>query len=87
MGPYPGRPQSPAGMRPMSPGPGQRSQSPGPRYHPARPQSPSGMQRRMTPPGQSPMSQEYHAGPPTGPVGRKPVPAQASPVIPSELEA
>ncbi|OIW28271.1 hypothetical protein CONLIGDRAFT_370804 [Coniochaeta ligniaria NRRL 30616] len=78
MGPYGGRPQSPAGMRPMSPAYDQRSQSPGPRYQQGRPQSPSGMQRRMSPPGQSPMNQEYQAGPPTGPVGRKPVPGQAS---------
>ena len=75
------RPQSPAGGppmgRPMSPGP--RSQSPGPRLQQQnRPGSPSNMNRRMSPPhGPSGMSQQYRPGPPSGPVGRKPVPGQA----------
>lgn len=75
MSPYGTRPQSPAGGRPMSPGP--RSQSPGPRYQQGRSESPNRMNRRMSPPGPSQMSQEYKPGPPTGPVGRKPVPGQA----------
>ncbi|KAH6895356.1 hypothetical protein B0T10DRAFT_213697 [Thelonectria olida] len=66
-------PGAPAG-RPMSPGP--RAQSPGPRS-----QSPNGMNRqgRNSPPGPSPMNpnQPPAQGPPTGPVGRKPVPGQA----------
>jgi hypothetical protein len=78
----PYRPASPAGGRSMSPGPGQQ-----------RPQSPMGA-RRMSPPGPSPMNPQgqpqpqqqsptlqYQAprpGPPTGPVGRKPVPGQAA---------
>lgn len=75
MSPYGGRPHSPAGGRPMSPGP--RAQSPGPRYQQGRSESPNRANRRMSPPGPSQMSQEYKPGPPTGPVGRKPVPGQA----------
>ncbi|KAK4444881.1 variant SH3 domain-containing protein [Podospora aff. communis PSN243] len=64
MSPYDHRPNSPGGR--MSPGLGQRSQSPGPRYQQqGRPQSPSGMSnRRMSPSGPSNMS-------------RGPVPGQA----------
>ncbi|KAL1871574.1 hypothetical protein VTK73DRAFT_2038 [Phialemonium thermophilum] len=91
MSPYGGRPQSPAGnramsphgMRPQSPAPNRamspapRSRSPSPQQLQNRPQSPSGSTRRMSPPGPSSMNQEIRPGPPTGPVGRKPVPGQA----------
>ncbi|KAH8680760.1 hypothetical protein BX600DRAFT_504515 [Xylariales sp. PMI_506] len=77
------RPQSPAGMGPraMSPGPGQQSQSSGPRQRGYSQSSVSS--RRMSPPGFSPMNpassnaQQQSYGPNGGPVGRKPVPGQA----------
>ncbi|KAM0325884.1 hypothetical protein ACHAQA_007187 [Verticillium albo-atrum] len=91
MGPPGGRPMSPAGARGMSPGP--RSQSPGPRFQGSpggRSQSPNGMGRTQSPAGSNriphpsrmnpnspPRDSQLSQGPPTGPVGRKPVPGQA----------
>ncbi|RBQ66324.1 hypothetical protein VDGD_08001 [Verticillium dahliae] len=77
-----GRPMSPAGPRGMSPGP--RSQSPGPRFQGppgSRSQSPAGANRIPHPsrmnPNSPPRDSHMSQGPPTGPVGRKPVPGQA----------
>ncbi|KAM0275938.1 hypothetical protein ACHAQH_007239 [Verticillium albo-atrum] len=77
-----GRPMSPVGARGMSPGP--RSQSPGPRFQGppgSRSQSPAGTSRIPHPsrmnPNSPPRDSQISQGPPTGPVGRKPVPGQA----------